>query len=248
MAVPTNVGSNIGLNAPVSVSGLGTTAKSFGSTINMQGSNRLNGRQFKIKGSGSATTAGSYTVKVGLLAAYPAGQFPAVNCTSTSLTNNVATYNVANSFTAGQYVTVAGSATAALNLSTATAIATANSTAITISITNANVANAADTNCQISIAPFPVFSSNTATVATTTAPFAFEVNLCGDTTSNLVQGTFQTEINGGVTDGIQALASNASIAQVNFASEPPLIFTPTVTFGTTNANNSAKLYQFVLES
>lgn len=232
---------------PVSVSGTGTTAKAFGTSINVPGTSRLAGKTFRIRGSGSVTTGTTGNVSLQLNVAYPSGQYPATNCTTTALAGNVATYTVKNNFVAGQYVTVAGSTNDAnLNFTTAKVIASANANAITVAVTGSNVNVANDAACQITLASFPLFAGNTKSVAAGSAPFQFQVDLTGDASSNTVQGQWSTAIQDTIADGTQALS--AVIPGVNFALEPAFTVTPSVTFGTSNANNASTLVQFVLES
>lgn len=254
-------------NLPATVTGSGTAAQTFTPQLLAPGSSRLDGQQFQVRFGGTLIPNTASTAKVTVFANYPnlangAAQYPLASITSAIMTNNVATYNGANNFVPGQYVTVANIANANLSGSVGP-ILTANANAFTASniggatLAIANIANAAQTATAV-IAPLPVYTANVSPTLTTKVaiPFQGELTLQGDSKSGIILafGTDKTVNVNASANGTPALVPNVStgtvvpVPGVNFANEPPVFFTIAETFGSSDAGNSAVLKNFFLES
>lgn len=251
-----------GTSVPSTVSGAGTTAKAFTSQLQLPGSGRVDGQQFIVRGSGKVVPGVASTLTLNVLANYPtlatgAAQYPTASITSAAMTNNVATYNGTNNFVVGQFVTLANIANTSLNgnvgpLTTvsATSFTATNVAGATLAI--ANIANVAQT-ATAAINPVIIYAANASPALTVNvgAPFMFELRGSGDSTSKVVTfvGSDQT-VNVNSAGAAVANSSTGTIAPVvgvNLANEPPLFFTVSETFGSSNANNTITLTSLFLE-
>lgn len=253
---------------PNTVSGTGTTAKIFSSVVNLPGSGRTDGRQFFVRGGGDIVPGVSSTGQLTVYANYPTLpngqlQYPVgtiVNAVSNTTGGaNIALYNCNNNFVLGQYVNVTNVQSSLNGL--VGPLIVANSTAFAGQVAGANVANVAAislTNSAFaSVLGQPLYTgvATPALNVSGTAPFMFELRCFGDTASNVLTafGTDQT-LNINITNNgpnfYQAVTSTGLINPVpgvNFKNEPPVYFTAALTFGSSNASNTATLKNFFVE-
>lgn len=254
---------------PNTVSGTGTTQKLFGPQINVPGSSRLDGAQFIVRASGNVTTGTPSAVLLSLVATYPtlasgAAQYPVANITNavgnTTGGANVALYNANNNFVLGQFVNVTSVASALNGL--VGPLIVANSTAFAGQVAGANVANTAaitlTNSAAATIQPINLYNGVAAVsiLASNTVPFMAELRCMGDSGSGTVvcYGTDQIANVNLATAGPNVLNIYSGtgvctpVPGVNFKNEPPLILQISETFGSSNANNTATLKSFFLES
>lgn len=255
---------------PNTVSGTGTTAKTFGPQLNMPGSLRLDGQQSVIRIAGNISAGVSSTAVLTLYANYPtlsngSPQYPFANITNavgnTSGGANIALYNANNNFVIGQYVNVTNVSSSLNGL--VGPLIVANSTAFAGQVAGANVGNAAaitltNTAGATGQYPQPLYTgvASPALNVSGVVPFMAEIRLCGDQQSGVLTayGTDQVvNINTGNNGPniLQAVVSTGlvnPVAGVNFKNEPPVYLTVAETFGSSNASNTATLKCFFLES
>lgn len=260
-----------GTPVPATVTGTGTTPKLFSSVANVPGSLRLSGQPFTARVAGVINAGVNTNVQLSVYANYPATQVAnsVANITSASMTNNVATYNGANTYVVGQYVTVANVVNSSLN-GTVGPLISANATAFTANIVNgavlaiANIANAAQTaTSQLAAQPLYVGVVSPSLLLNTAVPFMAEIRMFGDNSSGVLACTGNdstvnlaaagyapnTQTPTAAFNGTIAPASNGlnGVAQVNFKQEPPVYLTVGYAFGSSNANNTATLDTFYIE-
>lgn len=214
------------------------------------GSNRLDGQQFVVRASGFATPNGTGNVSVSLIAAYPAGQYPNCAFTSSDLTSNVITVRGINNFVVGQSVKITGASDSSENVTGN--VATANSTQFTVALTSANVSNAAsNTGAVAVIQPVQIYKGVVSGNMTTNVaiPWMLEVTLEGDNTTGALQASGKDVITGTIDNIVSGGPTyfNLPTGSVNFAAEPPVVFTAAFTFNTANSTHSATIKQLVLE-
>lgn len=261
MANPTSVaqfanGQLVTGTNPTVIKGTGTAAQLYPVTLNIPGSNRVNGQTSVVRIAGSVFPNVASNVRLIVSVGYPAGQYSAASIASASMTNNVALYNGNNNFVVGQYVTVANIANTNLNGSVgplttanATAFSSANVNGATLAI--ANIANAAQTATGV-VATTPIYTSNISPTLTVNvnAPFKCVLDLCVDSLSGVLvcSGSDQTANANGT-----AIVANTSsgvitpVPGINVALEPAYYLTVSHTFGTSDANNAGTLRQFLFE-
>lgn len=258
-----------GAQLPNTVSGTGTTAKTFGPQVNLPGSTRIDGQQVIVRIGGNISAGVSSTAVLTLYANYPtlangAPQYPFANITNavanTTGGANIALYNANNNFVIGQYVNVTNVASSLNGL--VGPLIVANSTAFAGQVAGANVANAAaitltnTAGATIAAQPLYTGAASPALNVSGVAPFMAEIRLLGDVGSGVVMayGTDQV-VNINVTNNgpnVLQLATSTGLCNpvpgVNFKNEPPLYLTVAETFGSSNANNTATLKCFFIET
>lgn len=251
---------------PNTVSGTGTTAKTFAAQLNMPGSSRTDGQQAIVRVGGNLSAGVSSTAQITVYANYPAGQYPFSNITNavanTTGGANIALYNANNNFVLGQYVNVTNVSSGLNGL--VGPLLVANSTAFAGQVAGANVANAAaitlTNSAGATVAAQPLYTgvASAALNVGGTAPFMAEIRCFGISAANAnILTAFGTDqvLNINITNNgpnfLQALTSTGLINPVpgvNFKNEPPVYFTVAETFGSSNAANTATLTEFYLEN
>jgi hypothetical protein len=124
----------------------------------------------------------------------------------------------------------------------------ANSTSFTVSITHADIASENETGATATVQPVAIVVG-TASSALAAGSYSFLIQFIaegGNTAGQLTIAQVVDAINS-VSDGSPTIVS-LPLGTVNFALEPMLNLQVGVTFGTSNANNSATLGAFSANS
>lgn len=248
--------------------------KLFSTLINVPGSSRLDGDVSRVLLAGNITGGVSTNTQLSLYFNYPtlstgAPQYPNANITAANCYNTAGTgfalFNSNNNFVIGQYVQLNGMVNTQF-AGICGPLSVANSTAFGGFLNGAAVVNAsggATVNTvaagYASILPFPLYvGQNVGTVINVgqTGAFMGDIRLSGDIGSNVlfswgVDGVTNYNASSSAFSGFvvgQNIGNNFAVPGINYKNEPIGTLQCGITFGASNASNTAVLKSFYLEN